>query len=184
VEIINYIGIDPGQKGAIAILHSDKKTIDYYDMPLLPNGEIDERGIEEILTNLVSPFCTLEKAQTMPGQGSIGGFNYGVGYGTIKTTLRFMRIPFQEISPMKWKKEFSLIRAKDKKIKGMSKEEKAAYKSREKKLSKEESATKVLELFPEIKRDDLYTERGRLLDGRAEAILICEYGRRIHYGDR
>ena len=42
-----FIGIDPGKKGAIAFIKSREVTA--YDMPLMPNEEIDGIEIREII---------------------------------------------------------------------------------------------------------------------------------------
>jgi len=164
-----YVGIDPGKEGAIAvIMEKDENHPKYYDMPLLPNGEVDAKEIRKILESLPGPFCILEKSQVMPNQGAVSGFNYGVGYGTIKATISLCGVPFEEITPQKWKKEFSLIIPRE----GLTKVQ-------VKKIAKEKAATTCLKMFPLMSTQDFYTPRGRLIDGRAEAILICEYGRRI-----
>lgn len=150
-----FIGIDPGQMGAVAILHfyidkTPRKPI-CFDMP---KNIIDlKKKIKLEAVGLgVDIFCILEQAQPMPKQGVKGVFTYGQGYGKIKAVLEILQIPFQEIHPSIWKKEFSLIK-KDKKA----------------------SVKVAQQLFPNI---EFYTERGRMLDGRAEALLLAEYARR------
>lgn len=102
-----FIGIDPGKKGAIAIL--DKKGIVLvFDCPLCEK-EIDLQAISEELEAFKdSAFCLIEKAQAMPKQGVTSMFNYGTGYGAYKGILTALKIPFQEIRPQVWKKEFNL----------------------------------------------------------------------------
>ena len=148
-----FIGIDPGQKGAIVIIDGDKKVHHIFDMPLLPNHEINFRTV---LNNIKlyrgeEVFCLIEKAQTMPKQGIVGAFSYGCGYEGLKTALQIAEIAYQEIPSSKWKKDFSLT------------------------SKKEESITKALELFPSLKKEHFYTPRGRMLDGRAEALLLALY---------
>lgn len=153
-----YIGIDPGEKGGFAsIMSSGKETA--IDMPLLPGGkEIDALLISQILTihkkSKQNIFCVLEKAQSMPGQGSSSTFNYGVGYGEVRGILKALSIPFEEIRPSIWKKEFSLL-----------------------KKTKKDSVLMASKLFP---GQILKTKKGRLLDGKAEALLLAEYARRKH----
>lgn len=157
-----YIGIDPGQKGAVAIIDSGGdfyiERVSIYDMPLLPNKEVDVREINAILSDnnpkdIYPWFCILEKAQPMPKQGVKSVFNYGVGYGEIKATLKILGIPFIEVAPRVWKKHFSL--GKDKK----------------------EAVVKTLKLFPQLSMNDFQGPKGGLKDGRAEALLMAEFGR-------
>ena len=159
-----YVGIDPGKTGGISILDGNGKTHFAQEMPLTPIGEIDSNRIFEILDkaqdllqDIPDPdfkiFCVLEKAQSMPKQGVKSTFNYGVGYGEIKAALKIAEIPFQEIPPQKWKKEFNLI-----------------------KKSKADSCDTAAKLFPHI---SFLTKRGRMMDGLAESLLLAEYAKRI-----
>ena len=150
------IGIDPGQKGAIAIIQG-QFCIDIKDMPLMPNHEVDANELYRYLNmpeHRGYRTAVIERSQPMPKQGVVSVFSYGRGYGAIVAVLQVLEIPFQEVPAMKWKKSFSLNRDKG------------------------ESVTKALELFPSLKQTVFYTPRGRMLDGRAEALLIAEYGRR------
>jgi crossover junction endodeoxyribonuclease RuvC len=146
------IGIDPGKAGGIAVVSTEASTC--IDMPLLASGEIDSLGIFRFLAKLNAgkSFCILEKAQAMPQQGAVGTFNYGTGFGKIQAVLEILQIPYEEIRPQKWKKEFSLL-----------------------KTEKKDSVAMAQKLFPSI---EFITPRGRLLDGRAESCLMAEYGRR------
>jgi len=156
-EKMNYIGIDPGKQGAIGIIELNNKVeFKVFDMPLFCNKEIDGNKIYEIFSVYLyeNPVCFIEKAQAMPQQGVVSTFKYGMGYGKILAVLEILKISYQEISSQKWKKYFSLI-----------------------KKGKKESVTIAKKLFPEI---EFETKRGRLLDGRAEALLIAEYCRRVY----
>lgn len=178
------LGIDPGQKGCIAIFDTERKMVDFYDMPLMPDKGIDSMEIRSQLAWVYTKskgeaFCILEKAQPMPNQGSVGGFNYGVGYGKILACLEMLGIPFEEVRPDKWKKEFGLSGTKGKRSKPG---EKKAKKTPEQKLNEYKQrklmAAKIAShLFPEEKQY-FYTKKGALLDGRCEALLMAEYGRR------
>ena len=152
-----FIGIDPGQAGGIGMINtSEDWTAAAWDMPVI-KGDIFVTSLAEIFPDDGKVFCMLEQAQVMPKQGIKGAFTYGVGYGKIKATLEFLSIPYQEIAPSVWKKEFSLIK-----------------KSKAKK-SKADAVGVARHLFPWV---EFLTERGRLLDGRAEALLLAEYAKR------
>lgn len=152
-----FIGIDPGKKGAISVLTNEMSKIDVpiWDMPCLPNGEIDTLMIYSYLAvfDKYSTFVVLEKAQAMPKQGVKSIFTYAQGYGKIKGLLEFLSFSYEEVRPLKWKKEFSL--GKDKK----------------------DSVTTAIKLFPDIK-SQFYGKRGGIKDGRAESLLMAEYARR------
>ena len=172
-----YIGIDPGQKGAIAIIdvmgtHCNDQIV-IHDMPLLPDKEIDSYKLKEYLLssnpkNIHPWFCILEKAQAMPLQSSNAGFTYGVGYGEIKSVLKILEIPYMEIRPQIWKKHFSLSKAK---------KDTVAKKAAQKAAAKKQAVAKAMSLFPSIPKEDFYGPEGGLKDGRAEALLMAEFGR-------
>ena len=67
---MNYLGIDPGFSGALAVIRADG-TIGMAHMPTVVSGgkkEIDELALFQWLGTESSPrgVCVLEKAQAMP----------------------------------------------------------------------------------------------------------------------
>jgi hypothetical protein len=159
-----YIGIDPGKTGGLAIIPTCPPECDpdvqSWEMPLGVDKDLDVDMIYRIINGWNNPICIIEKSQAMPKQGVKGVFNYGVGYGKLIAILELSDIPYQEVQPQKWKKEFSLINKK-----GASKKD------------KRHSVRMAEKLFPEVK-GQFKTKRGRLKDGMAEALLMAEYGRR------
>lgn len=94
--------------------------------------------------------CYIEKQQAMPKQGVSSTFTTGFGYGQLIGILAALRIPYHEVSPAVWKRAMGL-------------------------QGKDKSASRALarSLFPTA-------ELHRVKDhGRAEALLIAEYGRRL-----
>lgn len=151
-----YIGIDPGLKGGIAVLDSYGELRTIFDMPL-KDGKIDARWFSHVLTGNYPrsrAVFGIEKVHAMPGQGVTSMFNFGMGYGTIigaiESTLS-IKDNIIYITPQKWKKHFNLL--KTPKIAGMG---------------------VVAKLYPNTK-EQFYTKRGRLLDGRVDATLIARY---------
>lgn len=142
-----FIGIDPGKSGGIAVINTEDKsswTVAYSDEKLL---QILSRATKH------SAICCLEKVGAMPGQGVVSMFNFGKAYGYIKGVLEAFNIPYQEITPQKWKKEFGLS------------SDKAA------------SVEVCRRLFPDVEL--LATPRCKKPhDGMAEALLMAEYARR------
>lgn len=154
-----YIGIDPGKNGAMAVLDGkNDRIIEVVDCPVIGrfiNSSVIVAFFERYLkTEDGEPkiFVGIEKAQAMPKQGVVSMFNYGVGYGLYLGILCGFRIPYVEIPPAKWKKEFSLM-LKD----------------------KNESIRVAKQLFPQVSK-----QLNRKKDhGRAEAILLAAYARRF-----
>ena len=147
-----FIGIDPGKNGGIAVIDTYEKvlqTIPYSDEALLDLFEKISRMYDDARFSV----CCLEKVGARPGQGVVSMFSFGQSVGYIKGVLEAFKIPYQEISPQKWKKEFGLN------------SEKAA------------SAEVCRKLFPDVNL--LASSRCKKPhDGMAEALLMAEYARR------
>lgn len=143
-----FIGIDPGKSGGIAYIDTEENHIStepYSDTALV--------DLCRHLSGTSGVVCCLEKVGARPGQGVVSMFNFGQSVGYIKGVLESRHIPYQEITPQKWKKEFGLN------------SEKAA------------SAEVCRKLFPCV--DLLATPKCKKPhDGMAEALLMAEYARR------
>ena len=143
-----FIGIDPGKKGGIAYIDTQDNvsvTVPYSDTTLIDLCR-HFSGVDGVV-------CCLEKVSARPGQGVVSMFSFGQSVGYIKGVLEAFRIPYQEITPQKWKGEFGLN------------SEKAA------------SAEVCRKLFPDISL--LATPKCKKPhDGMAEALLMAEYARR------
>lgn len=140
-----YIGVDPGKSGGIAWIQDGRKsTVAYSDEALL--NLCRQAGGEECI-------CCLEKVSAMPKQGVTSMFNFGVSFGFIKGVLTAFEMPYQEIPPQKWKKEYSLN------------------------SDKQNSIAVCKKLFPDVNLKR--TDKCRVdHDGMAEALLMAEYARR------
>lgn len=90
----------------------------------------------------------IEKSQAMPGQGVSSMFKYGMHYGHLTGMLALLRIPYIEVSAATWKRVMGLT------------------------AEKADSRTMAQKLFPEA---SLSRKKDH---GRAEALLIAEFGRR------
>lgn len=159
-----YIGIDPGLKGGIAMLNSSGEFIVTFDMPLekLESGKdtIDIVKLYKELLDINYSIIAVEKVQAMPptrlpnGQSlnmNVSMFTFGMGYGKVKAIASITGDIVLDVTAQKWKKHFNLI-GKDKKA----------------------SVHKAIEIYPESE-EYLITKRGRLIDGRADALLIARY---------
>lgn len=157
-----YMGIDPGMKGAFAVM---AETPAIYKMPeeeckeelqeiledfikTHPNGKviIEKPIIVPMKGTKPCPKCKTRVPYTYMQKGIYRGLtNYGIIIGMLLT----LRIPFEEVNGTTWKKHFSL-----------------------QKQGKAGSIKLAKQLFPE-----LIEEIGKD-DNVAEAILLADYGRR------
>ena len=131
-------------------------------MPIVKVGKYNKlvpKKIKDIITGsntykLEECFCVIEKSQAMPGQGVCSMHTIGLNYGIIVGILACLGIEYIEISSRKWQKEF--FEPGDTKVK---------------------SVNIASRLFPKC---EFVTKRGRKIDGRSDAMLMAEYGRRIN----
>lgn len=104
-----YIGIDPGKKGAMAVISdlTPRKVI-------IPYGELYRETLEKI--DHTNAKACLEHVGAMPKQGVVSMFNFGVNFGYIRGLLEAFKISYELVRPQKWKKEFSITGDKNSSI--------------------------------------------------------------------
>lgn len=97
--------------------------------------------------------AVVEKVGAMPGQGVVSMFKFGENFGMIQGILQAFGIPYELVTPQKWKKEFGVT------------------------ADKNTSIEVCKRLFPDVNLKR--TERCKKEhDGMAEALLMAEYARR------
>lgn len=162
------LGIDPGVSGAIAMINEEGEIARIEDLPVLclkkgkkTNTILDIIGLANTLRVVSSlnnahgmgVVAYVEKAQSMPDQGSASTFKYGKSCGAIEGILAAFNFPFTLVNPRTWKK--AMMADMDRK-------------------SKDASRYRASQLFPSA-ADMLSRKKD---EHRAEALLIAEYGRR------
>lgn len=142
-----YIGIDPGKSGAMAVIDTDKNVIH--------TQVFSERGYVQMLAECRVRMCrcVLEKVNAMPKQGVTSMFNFGLNFGWIQGVLQANGIPYELVTPQKWKKEFSVT------------------------ADKNTAISVAGRLYPEVdlRRSERCTKPH---DGICEALLMAEYAKR------
>ena len=156
------IGIDPGQTGAVAIMQQaiigTDTAYSLHDTPTI-QAKRTEYNIPAMaaLMPCVSTegkvHAFIEAVHSMPKQGVASSFQLGKGYGIWLGILGALAIPYTLVTPQAWKKEMMAGRAKE----------------------KDASRAVAIELFPSL-AGDLSLKKHH---GRADALLIAEYGRRM-----
>lgn len=97
-------GVDPGEKGGIAVLDGD--TLYTFKMPIgYPDIYIVLKGLQEDF-NITR--AVLEKVgQGMPGQSSKATATFARHCGHLEMALYALGIPTEEVTPQKWQKAYS-----------------------------------------------------------------------------
>ena len=158
------VGIDPGQKGAIAVFSPDG-TLDIWDMkPLIvATGSfksLDANRLDALIGSAIPDpenalvFC--EESLIVHGNGIKTARPIFDARGVMRAVLALRGVKMEYVSPIAWKRYYGLTKA-----------------------SKADSVEKAIELLP--KYADFFRKEYRKriidLDGRAEAALIGLYGK-------
>ena len=165
-----YIGIDPGLSGAVGIIGGRElphfpETVTVFDTPtVLVEGEKTKRKyLVPSMCRLLVPYAkrndvlaVLENVHSMPSQGVSSSFCFGEGKGMWEGILAALEIPVELVSPQRWKKAIMADQGKEKSA----------------------ARFKAMALFPSL-ADQLKLVKH---DGRAEALLMAEYARRLRSG--
>lgn len=153
------IGIDPGASGAVAILQKDGVFVHVFDMPAVEvkiGGKSKRRVSPEMLAAELKLYADqgatawVEHVSAMPGQGVSSMFAFGESFGLARGVLAGLRVPTYTVPPAVWKRAMQLNSGKD------------------------GSRAKAAQLWPEQAGEFKRVKD----DGRAEAALIAEWGRR------
>lgn len=143
------VGIDVGMKGGIGIINND--NIDVIDMPI-KDQFIDIIKLKSLLTNFndTDRYFGVEKQIAMPRQNCISTFKLGEQVGILKSILCFDKVFW--IPPREWQGYFNIYGKGDN--------------------TKKESILLAKKMYPNLVFE---TARGRILDGRSDAVLLTTY---------
>jgi crossover junction endodeoxyribonuclease RuvC len=117
MEATMICGVDPGIAGAIAFLDpASPQSLDVVDMPTLVviknKRAVDAHALAALLSRPLD-HVYLERAQAMPGQGTVSMFNYGEGFGIIRGILAARGVAYTLVPPATWKRALQVPAAKD-----------------------------------------------------------------------
>lgn len=167
------VGIDPGANGYICIqFHSGH--MEFYPMPYIKT-EFDLPGLKRIFDSIVryrdeegyDVGVTIERVQPIFGSSAHNTFKFGFGFGILQGLVAAHGFAHLLVPPKTWNKEMWLgVIPVIKKEKGKDKMD-----------TKATSYAAARRLFPAI--DFRKSEKAKNFhDGKVDACLICEYGRR------
>lgn len=165
-----WVGIDPGLTGAFAIIRG--RDVQFVDMPTITvkagkknRKEYDAAAIVRILEQASEAAITVtvavERQQAMPAglkgatQGVVSVFRLGHGFGLLCGILAGLRMPYELVAPVSWKKSLMADAPKDKGA----------------------SIIAACRLFPHAACD----LRRKKDHARSDALLIAEYARRRQF---
>lgn len=159
----HILGIDPGLSGGIAVIDECFQLVDCFRMPVKDIGgknKVDAGALFARLSQFKIDLAVLELVGTRPGEGAVGAFSFGDGYGAVRAVLECLGVPYRLERPQAWRGGQSLTG-----------------------LSKEQIAEIAFEVF---QADEIY--RGKRLkkdgtrgcnDGISDALMIAKFGVRF-----
>ena len=95
-----YLGIDPGQSGAMALLTDELPQVE--DWPSDPNAAADL--LREWLGQYRVELAALERVNAMPKQGVSSTFKLGCNLGAWQGILSALGLPYLMPTPREWQK--------------------------------------------------------------------------------
>ena len=150
-------GIDPGGSGALALLNG-AALVAVTDMPVFTvsrgkgvKRELDVHGLAEILRAWAPDYVWFEQVGGMAGDAPSSAFNFGRIAGAAEALAKASGARFDFVAPHVWKKDMGLIGK-----------------------TKDDSRVMATNMWPAAAGEF----RRKMDEGRAEAALIAEYGRR------
>lgn len=178
IKSMLFVGIDPGKKGAFGRIicngngnNVDTEVIDMPTYQLVRGGGKNKKKKDIVdavevdgefafyIEQYKNIYIVIENTQPMPKQGVVSAHTLGRQIEMLATNCRVLDISHMVISPKRWQKMFG-ISGKDGDTKG-------------------QSYQVASRLFPNLV---FRGPRNGLLDGRCDAMLMAEYGRRTHSG--
>jgi crossover junction endodeoxyribonuclease RuvC len=148
------LGVDPGLHGSIAALDQGGELIMVADLPIIRDRSlawVDGSELQSLILGALEgrgAAAIVERVSAMPKQGVASSFQFGVGFGSVLSVLQALHIRIEFVTAAVWKRSYGLSR------------------------DKHASLHKARLMFPAA---ELHLAKH---DGRAEALLIAEYGRR------
>lgn len=153
-----FLGIDPGQSGAYAIVDEGGALVEVGDLPVLASEPLVLDVVALLEARSSKPMVAIEEPFANRSASSISQMNQGIFYGMMLGIIQTLELPLERIRPQHWKSEMGVPMG-------------SKYTPKEK---KELSRKRATDLWPESQQ-----RWSRQKDhDRAEAALIAECLRR------
>lgn len=122
-----HFGIDPGIKGAIALIDDVGNGIELQNLPVnIKAGKSGKKELDaDTLANLIKKYLQiaemndaflvgcLESVHAMPGQGVVSMFTMGETFGVLRGCLSALKVPTRLVTPQFWKKKLNVTKDKE-----------------------------------------------------------------------
>lgn len=112
-----YVGIDPGLKGALALLDSYGELLEVADMPVMGKRGVSAKGVADILFDWTTGTtdeiaCGIEDVYSRPGQGVSSVFSFGRSKGVVEAAAAASGMRLVYVHPQTWKRQMKVTKHK------------------------------------------------------------------------
>jgi len=156
-----FLGLDPGVSGAIAAIDEDGNYVWLCDIQPSFSYMREKLQAEVLQAHEDSLLAAIEVQHAFPGMKVSSTWALAEGYAYCRYLLESLYIPYQVVSPPKWQREVCGSLPRDRK------QRKAAI------------SVWAQQRWPTA---ELRTPRGRLWDGRSDALCIAFWIRQQNLG--
>lgn len=153
---------DPGKTGAIAWLTDAGELVHVEDMPIIEvkvgtgkRAQVNAAMVARLFMDRRPAHVYLEHVATRPGEGAVGAFSFGRGFGTLEGVLAALGIGHTLVRPDVWKRGMGIPAKAD----------------------KNHSRQRAMQMFPA--HADLFKRVKD--DGRSEAAILGSWGVQVSH---
>jgi hypothetical protein len=98
-----FIGIDPGKKGGIAVIHPSG-SVEARQLPKI-GLDIDVTSLAKLMKSLpLESFAVIEAVHSISGSSAKSNFEFGESFGILKMGLSMTVTPHKLVTPKVWQK--------------------------------------------------------------------------------
>lgn len=148
-------GCDPGKSGGFALIDLEQCTMAVVEMPVeaatKSRSLTSPTAVAGLLHAARPDWLFLEEVGTAPGEGAVGAFSFGRGFGRVEGIAAGAQVPVWLVRPAEWKRQLQVP------------------------ADKGRAVTRAKQLMPAAAAA-FHGPRGGVKDGKAEAALIALYG--------
>ena len=113
-----YIGVDPGNSGAAAMINANHQIIDVFKFKDATMRDIFETFVEWATwpEGDMKIYAMIEKVHSMPAQGVKSVFTFGENFGALQMALTASGIPYDYVTPQRWQTQLGCKSKGDKNV--------------------------------------------------------------------
>lgn len=111
-----FMGVDVGKHGGMAVIDQHGTVLKAERLPETDTDLLELLFWVDRECPLMPRRAVLEKVHATPQMGVTSAFSFGGSYRACRMALAAARIPFTEVSPMKWQRRLECLSSGDKRI--------------------------------------------------------------------